>query len=63
MSDDAKTSKTLTKVQPKKVLVEPVFGRMVHVLTGVEIKGLTEVAEIDGWLQAQIDAGKLKVVA
>lgn len=48
--------------QPKKITVRPVYGRMVHMHTAQEIVGDTEVAEIDGWLQAQIDAGKIVVV-
>ncbi len=48
--------------QPKKITIRPVYGRMVHMLTAQEIVGDTEVAEIDGWLQAQIDAGKIVVV-
>ena len=48
--------------QPKKITIRPVYGRMVHMLTAQEIVGDTEVPEIDGWLQAQIDAGKIVVV-
>ncbi len=48
--------------QPKKITIRPVYGRMVHMHTAQEIDGDTEVAEIDGWLQAQIDAGKIVVV-
>lgn len=60
---EAKESKTRTPPkQPKKITVRPVYGRMVHMLTAQEIVGDTEVPEIDGWLQAQIDAGKIVVV-
>ena len=48
--------------QPKKITVRPVYGRMVHMHTAQEIDGDTEVPEIDGWLKAQIDAGKIVVV-
>ena len=48
--------------QPKKITVRPVYGRMVHMHTAQEINGDTEVAEIDSWLKAQIDAGKIVVV-
>ena len=48
--------------QPKKITVRPAYGRMVHMLTNQEINGETEVPEIDGWLQAQVDAGKIVVV-
>jgi len=59
---EAKEPKTRTPRQPKKITVRPVYGRMVHMLTAQEIVGDTEVPEIDGWLQAQIDAGKIVVV-
>ena len=67
MSDDIKepeevTKRKYTKSEPKKITVRPVYGRMVHMLTAQEIVGDTEVTEIDGWLQAQIDAGKIVVV-
>ena len=74
MSDDTEVSKPQETVevkesktrpppkQPKKITVRPVYGRMVHMLTAQEIVGDTEVTEIDGWLQAQIDAGKIVVV-
>lgn len=48
--------------QEKKFLVQPVHGRMVHVLTGFVFEGVTEVPIVDSWLQAQIDAGKVKLV-
>ena len=48
--------------QPKKITVRPVYGRMVHMHTAQEINGDTEVAEIDSWLKAQIDAVKIVVV-
>ena len=59
---ESKESKARTPRQPKKITVRPVYGRMVHMLTAQEIVGDTEVPEIDGWLQAQIDAGKIVVV-
>ena len=59
---EAKEPKARTTRQPKKITVRPVYGRMVHMLTAQEIVGDTEVPEIDGWLQAQIDAGKIVVV-
>lgn len=55
---DAKETK-----QVKQVMVEPVYGPMVHILKGYPIDGVTKVEEIDPWLQAQIDAGKVKVVS
>lgn len=68
MSDDVKPQARAHQAnkpeakQPKKITVRPVYGRMVHMLTNQEINGETEVSEIDGWLQAQIDAGKIVVV-
>ena len=68
MSDDVKPQAKTHQAnkpepkQPKKITVRPVYGRMVHMLTNQEINGETEVSEIDGWLQAQIDAGKIVVV-
>lgn len=69
MSDDVKPQARAHQAnkpeakQPKKITVRPVYGRMVHMLTAQEIVGDTEVPEIDGWLQAQIDAGKIVVVS
>ena len=69
MSDDVKpqarahqANKPEPKAELKKIIIRPVYGRMVHMLTAQEIVGDTEVPEIDGWLQAQIDAGKIVVV-
>ncbi len=57
MSEKAEKAKEVKK--PKKIFVRPVFGPMVNMITGTRIDGLTELAEIDGWTQSQIDAGKL----
>lgn len=46
----------------KAVRVEPVYGDMVHVVLDKPIRGITPFDEIDPWLQAQLDAGKLKKV-
>lgn len=69
MTDDVKAPKAQRapkaeslKQEPKKIIVRPVYGRMVHVITNQEIVDITEVPEIDSWLQAQIDAGKIVVV-
>ena len=61
MSEDVKGSKAEAK-QPKKLFVQPVYGRMVNVLNNQTIVGVTEVKQIDAWIQAQIDAGKLELV-
>jgi hypothetical protein len=59
MSETTKPAAESKAKPEKKFLVQPVHGRMVHVLTGVVFDGTTEVKEIDSWLQAQIDAGKI----
>lgn len=55
------------KVQAKQLPVKlsAVHGRMVHILTGAEFlqESPTKVDEVDDWLKAQIDAGKIRVVA
>lgn len=48
--------------EPKKILVQPVYGLMVNLITGQRFDGITELTEIDGWTQAQIDAGKIQLV-
>lgn len=52
--------KTTTK--PAKVTkVQPVHGKMVHTLTGQVFPAETQVelAQVDSWVQSQIDAGKM----
>lgn len=44
------------------IKVQPVFGDMHHVILDKPIKGITQFDEVDSWLQAQLDAGKLKEV-
>jgi hypothetical protein len=52
-----------TKVaQPKAVFVRAVQGEMRHLFTNVVFTTDPKKVEIDGFLQAQIDAGKLEVV-
>lgn len=66
MTDDVKAPRApkaeAPKKVPKKIQIQPVYGRMVHMHTAQEIVGVVEVDEIDPWLQAQIDAGKIVVV-
>lgn len=50
-----------TKKQ-KKIVIQPVYGPMHHMIKDYPINGITEVLEIDSWLQAQIDAGKITVL-
>ena len=45
----------------RKITVTPVYGPMHHLLLDVRIEGPTEFDEIDSFLQAQIDAGKLRL--
>lgn len=54
-------TKQQPKAQPKpKVRVVPPVTEMVHLFTGQRITHEPiEVEAIDGWLSAQIDAGKL----
>lgn len=51
-----------TKKQPKKIVIQPVHGPMHHLIKDYRIDGLTQITEIDAWLQAQIDAGKIEIV-
>jgi len=51
-----------TKKQPKKIVIQPMHGPMHHLTRDYRIDGLTQVPEIDDWLQAQIDAGKITVL-
>lgn len=50
------------KVKITKIVVRPVYGAMVHQLTAQLIDRPTEFDEVDFWLQAQLDAGKLEKV-
>lgn len=45
-----------------KKTVYAVYGEMVHLYTGerISISG-TQIEEVDNWVQAQVDAGKLRV--
>lgn len=52
----------IKKDTKKAIRVEPVYGEMVHVVLDKPIRGITTFDEIDPWLQAQLDAGKLKKV-
>ena len=61
MSETTKPVADTKGKQEKKIAVHTLHGRMVHVLTGEVFDGVTEVKEVDSWLQAQIDAGKLKL--
>lgn len=48
--------------QPKTVFVRAVRGEMRHLFTNVVFTSDPKKVEVDGFLQAQIDAGKLEVV-
>lgn len=47
---------------PKLVYVRAVRGELRHLFTNVVFGSEPKKAEIDGFLQAQIDAGKLEIV-
>lgn len=47
----------------KRLFIETVYGRMVDLSTGIEYTHAPkEVIRINGWMQSQLDAGKLKLV-
>lgn len=55
------TEKQTTK--QKRLFVETVYGRMVDLTTGIEYTAAPkEVIRLNGWLQVQIEAGKMKLV-
>lgn len=59
----AKEDSVVKKVeQPKMVFVRAVHGEMRHLFTNVVFTSDPKKVEVDGFLQAQIDAGKLEVV-
>jgi len=44
---------------PRKAYVRAVHGDMVHLITAKRITKVPAKLEVDDWLQAQIDAGKV----
>lgn len=46
----------------KAVYVRAVYGNLHHLFTGVTFTTDPKKVEIDGFLQAQLDAGKLEIV-
>ena len=59
----AKEDSVVKKVeQPKMAFVRAVRGEMRHLFTNVVFTSDPKKVEVDGFLQAQIDAGKLEVV-
>ena len=58
-ADDASKVKTASK---KMVYVRAVHGTLHHLFTGVTFTADPKKVEIDGFLQAQLDAGKLEIV-
>lgn len=44
-----------------KIRVRNVYGPMYHLKADRRIDGITEFDAIDGWLQSQLDAGKLEL--
>jgi hypothetical protein len=51
-----------TAKAPAKVYVRAVHGELHHLFTGVVFTADPKKVEIDGFLQAQIDAGKVEIV-
>lgn len=49
---------------PTKILIRAVHGTMIHPFTPMDIRqdAITEVGEIDSWLQSQIDEKKIVIV-
>lgn len=47
----------------KPVYVRAVYGPIQHLFTGVTIGADPKQVEIDGFLRAQIDAGKVEIMA
>lgn len=48
--------------KPKLVFVRAVHGEMRHLFTNVVFTTDPKKVEVDGFLQAQLDAGKLEIV-
>lgn len=64
-SKEAAPAKTddAPKIRAKKaVYVRAVYGNLHHLFTGVTFTTDPKKVEIDGFLQAQLDAGKLEIV-
>ena len=58
-SDDVPKAKPTPK---KLAYVRAVHGALHHLFTGVTFTADPKKVEIDGFLQAQLDAGKLEIV-
>ena len=59
------TAPTEKKTEPKapaKFWVRAVHGNLLHLFTNVVFTSDPKKVEIDGFLQAQLDAGKLEIV-
>lgn len=56
------SEKEVEQKKPKTVFVRAVRGEMRHLYTNVVFTSDPKKVEIDGFLQAQIDAGKLEIV-
>jgi len=54
-------STPLAPAAPKKGLVSTKTGRLVHLFTNVHFTTEQKLHEIDAFVQAQVDAGKLVV--
>jgi hypothetical protein len=52
----------LPVAKPKQQFIETVYGRMVDLTTGIEYTSVPkEIIRVNGWLQSQLDAGKMKL--
>ncbi len=47
--------------QPRKLYLRTVSGELIHLFTNVKFTTDPKKVEVDGFVQAQIDAGKLVV--
>lgn len=65
MTKDTKTD-TKPDIKPeadKATMIEAVYGRMVDPLTGLVYDfAPTELLKNSGWVQSQLDAGKLRLI-
>ena len=58
----AEKDQEVKKSAPKTVFVRAVQGELRHLFTNVVFTSDPKKVEVDGFLRAQIDAGKLEVV-
>lgn len=61
--NDKAVETTKTKTQDSAVYVRSVNGPLLHLFTNTVFTGDPKKTTIDGFLQAQLDAGKLEIVS